>query len=107
MSKIKKIEELSMLYDLYKNLLTENQEKIFSLYYFYDLSLSEISDLLKVSRTSILDNLKKTESKLLKYEDKLKFQKKLNSLLEIINFLETKKSFDSSEIIDKLKNILN
>lgn len=85
MSKIDKIKKLSVLFDNYKELLTDIQKDIFIQYYQEDSSLAEIAEVQGVSRTAISDNLKKTEEKLLKYESKLNLVKrneKINKLLD-------------------------
>lgn len=90
MSKLQKINEILPLFDTYKNLLTDNQVKIFTLYFLEDSSLSEIAEQFNVSRPSISDTLKKTEEKLIKYEAKLKLvnrNKKINKLLDKIKEL--------------------
>ena len=62
-------EYLISLYDLYKKALTVKQKKYFEYYYYEDLSLAEISENLKVSKTIISKVLKTVEEKLKKYED--------------------------------------
>ena len=61
----------SELYEVYKNLLTENQSEVFNLYYLCDLSLGEISEIKKISRQGVNDTLNKTRELLLDYEEKL------------------------------------
>ena len=61
----------SEIYEVYKNLLTENQSEVFNLYYLCDLSLGEISEIKKISRQGVNDTLNKTRELLLDYEEKL------------------------------------
>lgn len=99
MSKIDKIKKLSVLFDIYEELLTDIQKDIFIQYYQEDSSLAEIAENQGVSRTAISDNLKKTEEKLLKYESKLKISKrneKINKLLDNEDHID----------IDKIKELL-
>ena len=75
---------LIILYDYYESLLSDKQKEYFSLYYFDNLSLSEISENIGVSRNAIHKSLKSIESLLLDYEDKLKIYDKTNKIEEII-----------------------
>lgn len=62
---------MSLLYDYYGGLLGERQNQIFSLYHEDDLSLSEIAELAGITRQGVHDALKKAESQLINYEEKL------------------------------------
>lgn len=75
---------LICLYDFYGDLFTEKQCCYFESYYFQNLSLSEISDNLKVSRNAIHKSLQRMEEKLLFYEEKLKLFHKNQLLCDII-----------------------
>ncbi len=88
---------LIILYDYYENLLSDKQKEYFSLYYFDNLSLSEISENLSVSRNAIHKSLKSIESLLLDYEDKLKIYDKTKKIEEIIK---------GSKVEDKVLEIL-
>lgn len=77
--------ELTNLFDIYESLLTDREKEIFKYYYYEDLSLSEISENLNITRTGVFNTLKKVEEKLLQYEDNLKLMSikcTLKSLLE-------------------------
>lgn len=67
-----KVIEIGYLFDFYGNLLSEKQYTAIELYYIHDLSLSEISEVLDISRQGVFDTLKRAESKLYSYEEKLK-----------------------------------
>ena len=71
---------INELYDLYGSLLTKKQQEIIELYYCDDLSLSEISEQLEVSRNAIYDCLKKGIKQLENYEKELKLHKKEQEL---------------------------
>ena len=88
---------LIILYDYYENLLSDKQKEYFSLYYFDNLSLSEISENLSVSRNAIHKSLKSIESLLLDYEDKLKIYDKTKKIEEIIK---------GSKVEDKVLEVL-
>ena len=49
------------LYDTYKSLFTEKQKAYFENYYYEDLSLSEIAEIYKVSKTIVGKTLKTIE----------------------------------------------
>lgn len=78
-------EYLIVLYDYYQELLTLNQQEIFELYYFDNLSLSEIADNLSKSRNAIHKSLKSIESKLSEYENKLKLYQKYQQIEKILS----------------------
>lgn len=71
---------LIKLFNLYQNLLTAKQKEIFTSYYFYDLSLSEISEMNKSSRSFVQAELKRVKDKLEDYENKLKLEEKLQKI---------------------------
>jgi hypothetical protein len=62
---------LNLLFDLYGSLLTEKQRQYFEYYYSDDYSLSEIADLLQVSRNAVFDQIKIVIGHLEKFEEKL------------------------------------
>ena len=74
--KVEKNVKISMLLDIYGNLLTEKQNELLDDYYNNDLSLSEIAENQLITRQAVRDNLKKGENKLFEYEEKLGFMKK-------------------------------
>ena len=71
MSEIKKTLEINRLLDIYGRLLTKQQYEIMCDYYYLDLSLSEISELRKISRTAVSDAIKTACKKLDKFEKSL------------------------------------
>ena len=62
-------EYLIILYDYYGELLSDIQKEYFELYYFDNLSLSEISENDGKSRNAIHKCIKSCSSKLYEYED--------------------------------------
>lgn len=89
--------ELTNLFDIYESLLTDREKEIFKYYYYEDLSLSEISENLNITRTGVFNTLKKVEEKLLQYEDNLK----------LMNIKGTLKSLLEESDIEVIKNKLN
>ncbi len=112
---LRKTVEISILYDFYKQLLTEKQKNIVDLYYNQDLSLGEIAQGLDVSRQAVYDMLKRTERLLYDYEEKLNFIKitddknnKISKILDDLSSLEDEiKSVSSKQSIKHLTKIKN
>ncbi len=88
MSKIDKIQRLAILFDAYKGMLTDIQIDIFKMYYLEDLSLAEIAEVQGKTRAAISDSLKKTEEKLIKWEEKLKLGEKIEKIANIAEDLD-------------------
>ncbi|MDD3123241.1 MAG: sigma factor-like helix-turn-helix DNA-binding protein [Candidatus Izemoplasmatales bacterium] len=91
------------LYDIYKDLLTDKQKTYFEYYYLDDYSLSEIADILSVSRNAVFEQLKKVIEHLEHYENALKNYEKGLLLNEIIEKL--RKNTTDDAIISLLKEI--
>lgn len=104
MSKIEKIQNLSLLFDAYKNILTDKQKEVFTKYYLEDYSLSEIAEELGNSKASVADALKNTEEKLLELDKKLNLG---NKIIEIRNIIEELEDKDESDIAKRLEKIFN
>lgn len=68
--------QIGMLCEIYGNLLTKRQLNILNDYCNEDLSLTEIAENNKITRQAVNDIVKKGESKLLEYEQKLGIMKK-------------------------------
>ena len=68
--------KISMLCQLYGKLLTKKQYAFLDDYYNNDLSLAEIAENYEITRQAVRDNIKKGESKLFDYEEKLKLMEK-------------------------------
>jgi len=81
---------ISDLYDIYESLLNDKQKEYFKYYYFDNLSLGEISEILKVSRNAVHKNIKLVETKLNDFESKLELYKKNIKLQKIIGKIEDK-----------------
>lgn len=80
---LEKVEHYYSLFAFYYSLLTSKQQKYFREYFFNDLSLQEIADLLKVSRNAVYDSLLKTMELLDSYEKKLHLYKKYQARKKI------------------------
>ena len=76
------------LLELYGPLLTEKQSKLLELYYFEDLSLSEIAENEGGSRQGAMDVIKRAEKELLKIEEILGLynrNKEQNRFIDLLN----------------------
>lgn len=82
---------LIMLFDYYGELLNDKQKEYFSYYYFDNLSLGEISEILNISRNAIHKVLKNIENILIEYEEKLKIYQKTIKIENIIKNTEQEK----------------
>ena len=84
--------EISILLNLYGNLLTETQRNYMDLYYNQDYSLSEIGDNENITRQAVRTILVKSKNKLYEYEQKLKFMEKENNIRKLIEKLQSSKN---------------
>lgn len=92
--------ELTNLFDIYESLLTDREKEIFKYYYYEDLSLSEISENLNITRTGVFNTLKKVEEKLTQFEASLKLMNIKNTLKGLLD------ESDIEIIKNKLKKII-
>lgn len=111
---IEKMVEIGLLFEQYKDLLTDKQREIVSLYYNEDYSLGEISENINVSRQGVYDTLKRSEKILKDYEYKLKLVYKAQQQEKFIKTIEHKivdikqdllQNKDCANLIPKLENI--
>ncbi|SHH07607.1 YlxM family DNA-binding protein [Tepidibacter thalassicus] len=106
--------EISILFDFYKELLTEKQREVVNLYYNEDYSLGEISENLNISRQGVYDTLKRAEKILQEYEKKLQLVKKFNERNRWVEYIykeivdikkDIKSSKDCSILVPKIENL--
>ena len=83
--KLEKAIQLSSLFDIYGTLLTSRQQQVFRCYYFDDISLGEIADILGITKQAVKDCLDKAEKILLDYESKLKIGQKLELEQQVLS----------------------
>ncbi len=69
--------EIGYLLDFYGDILPERRRDIMELYYNDDLSLSEIAEQLGITRQGVRECIKKTETELFFYEEKLGLRRRL------------------------------
>ncbi len=63
--------DIPLLYDFYGELLTDKQCNMIELYYHQDLSLSEIAEIVGISRQGVRDSVKRAEAQLIEMETQL------------------------------------
>ncbi len=102
--------KLSILCELYGELLTKKQYQIINDYYNNDLSLSEIAQNNNITRQAVRDILKKGENKLFEYEEKLNFMKRtLNQEKKIQKVLseltKIQEDYSDKQVANVLENI--
>ena len=107
--------KISILLEIYGNLLTEKQRALLENYYNNDLSLSEIAENEGITRQAVRDNLKKGENKLFEYEEKLGLMKKqimqeeqiANILSEISTLTSRSSDKEIADVLEDVKKKLN
>ena len=99
-----------MLCQIYGKLLNEKQFDYINDYYNNDLSLSEIAENYDITRQAARDNIKKGESKLFEYEEKLgimktalRNEKSIADILAQISVIQT--SYSDKKIAKILENV--
>ena len=85
---MEKRDYIIMLYDFYYSLFSDKQKDYFEDYYFNNLSLSEISENIGISRNAVHKSIKSIEEKLLFYEKNLGLYEKNIKLNDIIQKIE-------------------
>lgn len=107
--------KISILCEIYGELLTEKQYNFLDDYYNNDYSLSEIAENYGITRQAARDNIVKGENKLFEYEEKLGIMKRrLNQEQQIVKILseltkiQTKLSDEEiASILENVKKELN
>ncbi|MCX7903735.1 MAG: putative DNA-binding protein [Caloramator sp.] len=106
-----KLSYITMLMDFYGNLLTEKQRMIMSYHYEEDMSLSEISEVMNISRQAVHDIIKRSEKTLLDYEKELglveKFLRQKQKLIVIKNLLLEKKDKSLQPIVEMIEELID
>ncbi|MBR2472699.1 MAG: YlxM family DNA-binding protein [Clostridia bacterium] len=71
---------MSMLFDFYGELLTDKQKELFDLYYNEDMSLTEISEIVGITRQGVRDAVMRAEMSLRDIEDRVGLVKRYSRL---------------------------
>lgn len=111
---IENVLEMNTLLDFYGKLLSYKQYRAMEMYYFYDYSLNEIAEDLDISKQAVSDNLKRAESNLKEFNEKLQlissYEKRKSNreqLKSLLDLLEKKSKDIDIDTLDKLKTIIN
>ena len=81
--------EISLLFDFYGQLLSKKQHEAVSLYYNDDLSLSETAEVMGITRQGVRDLVKRSESELYEYENKLGLYERFRRVGEYAQSIRT------------------
>lgn len=103
MDQLKEFERINKLLAVYGDLLTETQKRIMDYYYGYNLSLMEISEELKISRTAVLDAIKKSSAKLEHYEQVIRV---IDSNEKYLSLIKNIKNDPTKENIEELERMI-
>ena len=76
------IYEMTLLYDFYGELLTANQKEVCRMHILEDYSLTEISQILTISRQGVHDSLRRALTALKEYENTLHLVQRFNETRE-------------------------
>ncbi len=79
------------LYSIYGELLTDKEKELFCLYYEENLTMEEIANLKKISKSAVGKRIKDAMQKLQLYESKIKMLSKTNQIINIVNEEEKEK----------------
>ena len=86
-----------LLLDYYGDLLTNHQLDIMNDYYNDDLSMNEIAEIYKISKSAVQDLIKRTLKQLNDYESKLKLIEKDKKLAIVIDEMKN----ENNDLLDK------
>lgn len=103
--------EVIFLLDFYGGLLTDKQRLIMSYHYEQDMSLSEISEELDISRQAVHDVIKRSEKVLKGYEKELGLVERFNyqkaKLIEVETLLKRNSDENSFKALGIIKELIN
>lgn len=94
-----RIVEKTLLYDFYGELLTERQKEIYEEVVMNDMSFSEAAAEYGISRQGIHDMIRRVESTLSEYEDRLHMVSQFEKIRSIAN--EMQKTLSEAETVSE------
>ncbi|MBR2696939.1 MAG: YlxM family DNA-binding protein [Parasporobacterium sp.] len=104
---MEKIVEQSLLYDFYGDLLTDHQKDIYEGYILENLSLAELAESSGISRQGVHDLIRRVESTLSGYENKLHLVEKFLHIRQEVQKIRSSQSLDQTkEIAEEILEIL-
>lgn len=108
---LEKTNQINLLFDFYERLLTEKQRTFLMRYYHDDYSLGEIADEYMISRQAVYEHIKRAQTMLLEYEQKLqllaKHEERLQQVERIEQWLEQINLAEAEQIKLRVRNLLN
>ncbi|HBH94846.1 MAG TPA: DNA-binding protein [Ruminococcaceae bacterium] len=96
-------------YDTYSPLLTERQREAMEMYYYSDLSLTEIAQETGVTRQAAFNTIKKSELRLCELENAMKLmekRKKAEKNLDLLKPLLNDKK-QGEKLIEEIRELFN
>ncbi|MFA5637359.1 MAG: sigma factor-like helix-turn-helix DNA-binding protein [Anaerovoracaceae bacterium] len=111
---MRNVARISLLLDFYEKLLPERQKEAIRLYNEENFSLSEIAELFGISRQGVHDAIRKGETALTGYEEKLGFLrlmevhgKAVEDLKNLaLQIKEKDKAIPSEKLLEGLKKVI-
>ena len=102
---------IGVLLDFYGDILSERQREMLDYYYNDDMSLSEISDTVGISRQGVRSGIKKGTDILIDLESKLGLAERFNSVQSQLSDISAKlkqlgASLDDPQAIEKINTII-
>ena len=97
--------EQSIIYDIYGNLLNENQKNVYEYHIIDDLSFNEIGEELNLTRQAAYDLFKRANKKLYEFENKLGLYKRMKDIEHIANDIKNI-SKDNNQILSLTDKII-
>ena len=79
--------KIGYLIEVYSPMLTENQRTMLEMYYFEDLSLAEIAENSGISRQGVRDSIKRGETAMQEFEDRLGFANRQMKIDRAVNLI--------------------
>ena len=89
------IVEKTLLFDFYGALLTAHQRTLYEDVTFNDMSLSEAAEVYGISRQGVHDILKRSESALREYEEKLQLIRQYENMKKLLSGIRTELSLEA------------
>ena len=102
-----RIKERALLFDIYGNLLTDHQKKIYSDVVENDFSLSEIGEEIGISRQGVHDLIKRCDKILQGYEDKLHLVEKFMHIRDDVKKINELANEATEDNLSKICDISN
>lgn len=90
------------LFDCYASLLSEKQADVIEMYYCEDLSLSEISEHIGITRQGVRDIIKHAEEELLRLENGIHLYEKISSHSSLIENIREKAKQQNFSVVSDL-----